>query len=520
MKPSLQLGVSQSLAMTPQLQQAIRLLQLSTLDLQQEIQAALDSNPLLEMDDDGDIGADEAILDEGPDPLKLLEQQAQATAAGEVGGEDSPADTQAMDLDAAASMPDDLPVDSAWDDVFDSSWSASSGGSGGDEDGEFDTNGTRESLADRLLWQLNLTPMSDLDRAIAFAIIECIDPDGYLTVPLTEIRDAVLADEDMYARVHARALEPGEEPLELDEIEAVLHRVQGFEPAGIAARDLRECLLIQLRQLPETTRWRTEALRLVGDHLDLLGARDFALLGRRLGLDEERLAQVIRLIRSLNPRPGGSVAADDTGYVVPDVIVRREGRRWKVELNPDAAPRLRINAGYAAMARETGNRRDAEYLRNQLHEARWLLKSLRARNETLVKVATRIIEVQQGFLDHGPEAMKPLVLADVATAVGMHESTISRVTTEKYMLTPRGIFELKYFFSSHVGTAGGGECSSTAIRAIIRKLVAAENPRKPLSDNQIADMLVEQGINVARRTIAKYRESLNILSSSERKRLV
>lgn len=522
MKPSLQLGISQSLAMTPQLQQAIRLLQLSTLDLQQEIQTALESNPLLEMDEDGDEdGEAPDNLDEGPDPIKLLEQQAQATAAGEVGGEDSPADTQAMDLDANVSLPDDLPVDSAWDDVFDGSGPASSGsGSGGDEDGEFDSNGTRESLASSLLWQLNLTPMGDLDRAIAFAIIECLDPDGYLTVPLTEIRDSVLADEDLYARVHARKLEPGEEPLDLDEIEAVLHLVQTFEPAGIAARDLRECLLIQLRLMPEQTRWRHEALRLVGEHLALLAGRDFAQLVRRLGLDEERLAQVVRLIRSLNPRPGGAVTADDTGYVIPDVIVRREGRRWKVELNPDATPRLRINAGYAAMARDAGNRRDADYLRTQLHEARWLLKSLRARNETLAKVASRIVEVQQGFLELGPEAMKPLVLADIAAAVGMHESTISRVTTEKYMLTPRGIFELKYFFSSHVGTAAGGECSSTAIRAIIRKLVAAENPRKPLSDNQIADLLVEQGINVARRTIAKYRESLNILSSSERKRLV
>ncbi|MFZ5722310.1 MAG: RNA polymerase factor sigma-54 [Pseudomonadota bacterium] len=517
MKPTLQLGVSQTLAMTPQLQQAIRLLQLSTLDLQQEIQTALESNPLLEMDEDGDR-ADDEPLDEGPDPLRLLEQQAQSTAAAEVGGEDAPADTQAMDLDAAASMPDELPVDSAWEDVFDSTWSAAP--AGGDEDGDFETGGTRESLTDRLLWQLNLTPMGDLDRAIAFAIIECLDSDGYLTVPLTEIREAVLADEDLRAQVEARVLEPDEEALDFADIEAVLHLVQTFEPAGIAARDLRECLLIQLRQLPEKTRWRSEALRLVTDHLDLLAGRDFALLGRRLGLHEEQLAQVIRLIRSLNPRPGGAVAAEDTGYVVPDVIVRREGRRWKVELNPDATPRLRINAGYAALAREGGSRRDAEYLRNQLHEARWLLKSLRARNETLIKVATRIVEVQQGFLEHGPEAMKPLVLADIATAVGMHESTISRVTTEKYMLTPRGIFELKYFFSSHVGTAAGGECSSTAIRAIIRKLVAAENPRKPLSDNQIADMLVEQGINVARRTIAKYRESLNILSSSERKRLV
>lgn len=514
MKPSLHLQVSQHLTMTPQLQQAIKLLQLSTIELQQEIQQALESNPMLELDEDGDDSpAEPDTGDDLEDPIRLLEQL-QAS-----GSEEPTPDTQAMDLDTVESMPDDLPVDSAWDDIFEGGQPA---GSGAPAEGDYEDAGgsTHESLADRLLWQLNLTPMGDIDRAVAFAIIECIDPDGYLTTPLEDIRDAVLADEDCRALVEARPLEPGEDALGLDEIEAVLHLLQNFEPAGVAARDLRECLLIQLRQLPADTRWRGEALRLVGEFLPLLAQRDFAALGRRLGLREDQLAPVVRLIRSLNPRPGGTVSDLDPGYVVPDVIVRKEGRRWKVELNPDAAPKLRINAGYAQLARDASQRRDADYLRNSLQEARWLLKSLRSRNETLLKVASRIVEVQQGFLEQGPEAMKPLVLADIASAIGMHESTISRVTTEKYMHTPRGIFEMKYFFSSHVATAAGGECSSTAIRAIIKKLVAAENPRKPLSDNQIADLLVEQGINVARRTIAKYRESLNILSSSERKQLV
>ena len=514
MKQSLHLQVSQHLTMTPQLQQAIRLLQMSTLDLQQEIQIALESNPMLELDEDGDGEPPEApaAVDDLDDPIQLLEQLQSS------GSEEPTTDTQAMDLDTADSMPDDLPVDSVWDDIFESSYAA---GSGGGEDGEFEDTGgsTQDSLADRLLWQLNLTHFSDLDRAIAWAIVECLDTNGYLTTPLEDIREAVLADDDCRAIVAARTLEDGEEPLDLDEVEAVLHLVQSFDPPGIAARDLRECLLIQLRQLPDEVRWRAEALRLVGDHLDLLAQRDFATLGRRLGLREEQLGEVIRLVRSLNPRPGGAVEQTATTYVVPDVIVRRDGRRWKVELNPDAAPKLRINAGYAALARDASQRRDAEYLRNHLQEARWLLKSLRSRNETLLKVAGRIVEIQQGFLEQGPEAMKPLVLADIATAVGMHESTISRVTTEKYMHTPRGIFELKYFFSSHVGTAAGGECSSTAIRAIIKKLVAAENTRKPLSDNQLADMLITQGINVARRTVAKYRESLNIPSSSDRKQL-
>jgi RNA polymerase sigma-54 factor len=515
MKQSLHLQVSQHLTMTPQLQQAIRLLQLSTIELQQEIQQALESNPMLELEEDGDDTppAADPVDDDLEDPIRLLEQL-QAS-----GSEEATPDNQTMDLDTTESMPDDLPVDSAWDDIFEGGQPA---GSGMAAEGDYEDAGgsTHESLADSLLWQLNLTPMGDVDRAIAFAIIECLDNDGYLTTPLEDIREAVLADDDCRALIAARVLEEGEEPLGLDEVETVLHMLQNFEPAGIAARDLRECLLIQLKQLPADTRWRAEALRLVGDHLPLLAQRDFATLCRRMGLREEQLAPVIRLVRSLNPRPGGTVAQTDSGYVIPDVVVRKDGKRWKVELNPDAAPKLRINAGYAALARDASHRRDADYLRNHLQEARWLLKSLRARNETLLKVAGRIVEVQQGFLEQGPEAMKPLVLADIAEAIGMHESTISRVTTEKYMHTPRGIFELKYFFSSHVGTAAGGECSSTAIRAIIKKLVAAENPRKPLSDNQIADLLVEQGINVARRTIAKYRESLNILSSSERKQLV
>lgn len=513
MKQSLHHQVSQQLAMTPQLQQAIRLLQLSTLDLQQEIQAALDSNPLLEVDEDGDAGEQpDSGADDLDDPIRLIEQADAASV------EEPAQDSQSLDMDAVQSLPDDLAVDSVWEDVFEGTGTTGTGPAGPDDEGD-ERGSSTESLTDQLLWQLNLTPMTDVDRAIAFTIIECLDDDGYLTTSLADIRDGVLADDDIRALVDARPVEPDEDPLSLDEIEAVLHRVQQFEPSGIAARDLRECLLIQLKQGPEDMPWRAEAMRLVADHLGLLAQRDFATLGRRMGLPEDSLALVIRQVRSLNPRPGGSVGSPDSGYVVPDVIVRRNGTRWRVELNPEASPRLRIHAGYAALAREASRRQDADYLRNHLQEARWLLKSLRARNETLLKVATRIVDVQQDFLAQGPEGMKPLVLADIAAAVGMHESTISRITTEKYMLTPRGMFELKYFFSSHVGTATGGECSSTAIRAIIKRLVAAENPRKPLSDNQIADQLVARGINVARRTVAKYRESLNIPSSSERKQL-
>lgn len=286
------------------------------------------------------------------------------------------------------------------------------------------------------------------------------------------------------------------------------------------ARDLRECLLLQLRQLDADTPWLTEAKRLTGDYLDLLGSRDYSQLMRRLKLKEDDLRQVIELIQSLNPRPCSQISANEPEYVVPDVLVRKHNERWLVELNQEAVPRLRVNPQYAGFVRRADSSADNTFMRNQLQEARWFIKSLQSRNETLMKVATQIVEHQRGFLEYGDEAMKPLVLHDIAEAVGMHESTISRVTTQKFMHTPRGIYELKYFFSSHVSTSEGGECSSTAIRAIIKKLVAAENQKKPLSDSKIAGLLEAQGIQVARRTVAKYRESLGIAPSSERKRLI
>tara|TARA_R110002096_G_scaffold76841_8_gene181360 strand:- start:2039 stop:2971 length:933 start_codon:yes stop_codon:yes gene_type:complete len=308
--------------------------------------------------------------------------------------------------------------------------------------------------------------------------------------------------------------------VEMDEIEMVLHRIQQFEPVGIGARDLRECLLLQIRQLPADTPLLEQATRVVRDHLELLGSRDFSQLMRRSKLKEDQLRDAIALIQTLNPRPGGEIASGEPEYVIPDVIVRKDNNRWLVELNQESVPKVRVNGQYASMVRRADSSDDNTYLRNNLQEARWFIKSLQSRNETLMKVATQIVEHQRGFLEQGEEAMKPLVLHDIAEAVGMHESTISRVTTQKFMHTPRGIFELKYFFSSHVGTSEGGEFSSTAIRALIKKLVAAENPKKPLSDSKIAGLLEEQGIEVARRTIAKYRESLNIAPSSERKRLV
>lgn len=506
MKQSLSLKLGQQLTMTPQLQQAIRLLQLSTLDLQQEIQLAVESNPLLELEDD---------YRDPPGMEQLAEPGGQAAEpAGEGPEYEGSGELQALDDSRDPQIPEDLPIDTQWDDIYQNG-SLSGSQSGGDDDWDIDqrnTSGT--SLHDHLRWQLNLCHLSDLDRMIGDAIIDSIDDDGLLACSVEELcaslneQPGATTDLDDF------------EPVEVDEVVAVLKRIQQFEPTGIGARDLAECLLLQLDQLPPDTRWLAEARRLVAHHLATLGDRNFTELTRQLRISEAALAEVVQLIQTLNPRPGGLIASEAAEYVVPDVFVVRHKNRWVVELNAEATPRIRINDTYASMIRRADNSTDNVYLKDHLQEARWFLKSLQSRNETLLKVATRIVERQRGFLEYGPEAMKPLVLADIAEAVSMHESTISRVTNRKYMHTPRGIFELKYFFSSHVSTNSGGEVSSTAIRAIIRKLTADENPRKPLSDQKIAAILAEQSIVVARRTVAKYRESLAIPPSSERKRLV
>lgn len=401
----------------------------------------------------------------------------------------------------------DFAVDSNWDDSFTNSYTSS--GSYDSDTSDFESRNTaEETLQDHLYWQLNLTPMSEKDRSIAMALIDAIDANGMLTVDLESIHSGF--EEEL--------------EIELDEIVAVLHRIQQFDPVGVGYRDLSECLLIQLGQFnsPEQATLIRNAKLIIKDHLPLLGHRDYAQLMRRTKLKESELSETIALIETLDPRPGSNIAPPSTSYVVPDVIVSKQADsgRWKVELNPETAPKIRINSSYASLVKRADSSEDNSYLRDNLQEARWFIKSLQSRNETLMKVATRIVEHQKGFLEYGEEAMKPLVLHDIAEAVSMHESTISRVTTQKYMHTPKGIFELKYFFSSHVSTAGGGECSSTAIRAIIKKLIAAENVKKPLSDSKITELLEDKGINVARRTIAKYRESLSIPPSNERKRLV
>lgn len=499
--------------MTPQLQQAIRLLQLSTLDLQQEIQENLEANPMLEaLDDllqsDVDIPAQNTQkTTETPDTVDSAES---ATTEFE-----NPTDDAQLNEDWNENIPTELASDSTWDDSYPSA-TPGSGNSSGDYEGmAFETpDSSSDTLTDHLQWQLNLTPMSDLDRLIAEPIIDGIDPDGYLRVSI----------EDILACLDLDALNLTAEQLpEAEEVQAVLRRIQHFDPPGVGARDLRECLLIQLDQLPpqpESLQRYRQTRQLVNQHLALLGSRDFKQLLRRMKLKESELLEIIAIIQSLNPRPGSLIDYGDPEYVIPDVTVKKEQGSWTVNLNNGAMPKIRINSGYADLIKRADNSADNVYLKNHLQEARWFIKSLQSRNETLLKVSCKIVEHQQDFLEYGEEAMKPLVLAEIAAAVEMHESTISRVTTQKFMHTPRGIFELKYFFSSHVSTVTGGECSSIAIRAIIKKLVAAETPTKPLSDSKIAALLEEQGVQVARRTIAKYREALQIPPSNERKRLV
>ncbi|EFH4819256.1 TPA: RNA polymerase factor sigma-54 [Escherichia coli] len=477
MKQGLQLRLSQQLAMTPQLQQAIRLLQLSTRELQQELQQALESNPLLEqIDTHEEIDTRETQDSETLDTADALEQK---------------------------EMPEELPLDASWDTIYTAGTPSGTSGDYIDDELPVYQGETTQTLQDYLMWQVELTPFSDTDRAIATSIVDAVDETGYLTVPLEDILESI-----------------GDEEIDIDEVEAVLKRIQRFDPVGVAAKDLRDCLLIQLSQFDKTTPWLEEARLIISDHLDLLANHDFRTLMRVTRLKEDVLKEAVNLIQSLDPRPGQSIQTGEPEYVIPDVLVRKHNGHWTVELNSDSIPRLQINQHYASMCNNARNDGDSQFIRSNLQDAKWLIKSLESRNDTLLRVSRCIVEQQQAFFEQGEEYMKPMVLADIAQAVEMHESTISRVTTQKYLHSPRGIFELKYFFSSHVNTEGGGEASSTAIRALVKKLIAAENPAKPLSDSKLTSLLSEQGIMVARRTVAKYRESLSIPPSNQRKQLV
>jgi RNA polymerase sigma-54 factor len=491
--------------MTPQLQQAIKLLQLSTLELQQEIQEILESNPLLDIDEkpQSDTNTEQNNLEEAFSESPIEVSKEVSTADGSEEQKASLEELSTSDALEKNDIPEELNIDTTWEESY--SAGVSNTGAVSSPADDFTYQGeTSDSIQDHLFWQMELTPFSDTDKAVATAIIEAVDDAGYLTVTPEDILQSV-----------------GIEELELDEVQAVLKRINMFDPIGVAACSIADCLLIQLNQFSQDTPFLKESKLIINEHIDLLGNRDYRQLMRKTKLKEEQLREVIRLIQSLNPRPGDAVIKSNDQYVIPDVSVEKKNGRWIVELNSDTAPKLAINQQYAAMSKTMkSSTDDGQFIRANLQEAKWFIKSLDSRNDTLLKVSNCIVQRQQGFLEHGAEAMRPMVLNDIAEAVDMHESTISRVTTQKYMHTPRGIFELKYFFSSHVSTENGGECSSTAIRSLIKKLILAETPAKPLSDSKMADLLAEQGIKVARRTIAKYRESLSIPPSNQRKSLL
>jgi RNA polymerase sigma-54 factor len=466
MKPSLQFRLSQHLTLTPQLQQSIRLLQLSTVELNQEIERILMENPALEREDEHDAPAkgstDSASAETSPPPS----------------------------ADAPSSEAPDWPSEAA------SNWR------GPDDEDEGDrTHATPDTptLRDHLRAQLSLTNLSERDRAFVELLIDALDEDGYLTQPLEEIL----------------ALLPPEAEADIEEFQIALCHLQHFEPPGVGARSPSECLALQLKAQADDPA-QALAMRIVENHLELLAARDYTRLKSATGADEEALRAAQRLIQTLNPRPGASFAKLEARYVTPDVIVKKVRGVWRASLNPDAMPRLRINRLYAELAAAA---RSGAGISSQLQEARWLIKNVQQRFDTILRVSQAIVDRQRHFLEHGEVAMRPLVLREIAGVLGLHESTISRVTTQKYMATPRGTFELKYFFGSHVATEAGGAASSTAIRALIKQLVAAEDAKAPLSDARISQILGEQGIVVARRTIAKYRESLQIPPVNQRKAL-
>ncbi|SEA83864.1 RNA polymerase, sigma 54 subunit, RpoN/SigL [Thiothrix caldifontis] len=487
------LKLGQTLSMTPQLQQAIRLLQLSSLELQNEIQQALEENPLLQLAEETDDSRPE-IPSEPVSSADNSDSIAEPDAFP-----DAPEDTAQFDQD----IPDELHVDAEWEDVYDTRSSNSDGN--GDNTGFLENQGdTADSgLQEHLLWQIRMSNLTSIDKQIATVIIGSLDEAGYLCDPLEDIVDS-LSQELL---------------IELEDVEVVLKFIQQLDPLGVGARDLRECLLIQLAHLPES-RILFKARQLVEKHLDLMERRDYKEISKRLKIEHSELEEILMLLRSLQPRPGSAYSASSADYIVPDAYVRKIKGEWVVSLNAQVTPNLQVNQYYADMLGQVKSERDATYFKSNLQQARWLIRSVESRNSTLLGVAKAIVERQSAFMQYGEQAMKPLILRDIAEELEMHESTISRVTTNKYLYTPRGIFEFKYFFSSQVDTDTGSSCSSTAIRAMLKKLITEENQHSPLSDNQLTTLLNQQGINVARRTVAKYREAMSIPSSHDRKTLL
>ena len=484
MKQSLALRQGMGLTMTPALQQAIRLLQLSSLDLQMEIQQVLDSNLMLEQDSDGP-----ELETDG------LEVPAASADEGATGILD--------EVRAEETIPEDMPVDADWGDVFDDHVPAASS-SASDDEGLQDylqaNLHTATSLLEHLMTQARAAPFDDEEAMVAAHLIDAINEDGYL--------------EDWPGICERLGEAHG---ISQACLEAVLAKVQEFDPPGVAARDLAECLMLQLKQMPRSRAGRWAAMEILETGLLNIARRDEAAIMRATGLTAEDVRMGLALIRSLQPHPGRPFQAHESDYLMPDVIVTKKNGRWRVALNPEHMPRLRINGRYQGFIKRADQSKDQLQLKQHLQEARYFINSLESRNETILRVSQCIVEEQRAFLEYGEEAMRPLVLRDVAQTLGIHESTVSRATANKYMLTPRGLYELKYFFSSHVSTTQGGVASATAIQAMIKRMIGGEDPARPLSDSTLADLLLKEGIQVARRTVAKYREALNIPPSHERK---
>jgi RNA polymerase sigma-54 factor len=497
MKQTLQLRISQHLALTPQLQQSIRLLQLSTLELHQELEQILSDNPMLERVDDP-LDHSVRLLADGAISASSTANGSTAEATTAEGSSASSSEGPEGTFEGGNSEGADASSgDSDWsfDDVARTSKAPE------DDDARPQLEAHEVTLREHLLEQMRVTVREHRDRALVELIIDALNDNGYLEEPLEEI--------------HARL--PEELGIELEELAVALKLVQSFEPAGVGARNASECLAIQIRRFPKVPLvTRRRALEIVENHLALFAQRDFNKLKKALDCDEEDLREAQHVIRQCNPHPGALFASDASDYVVPDVIVKKTKNGWQVFLNHDVMPRLRVNALYANILKQS---KGEGSLTSQLQEAKWLIKNMRQRFDTILRVAQAIVDRQRNFFSHGAVAMRPLVLREIADTLGLHESTISRVTTQKYMLTPHGMFELKYFFGSHVATEAGGEASSTAIRALIKQLIGAEDPKNPFSDSKIADMLGEQGMVVARRTVAKYREALKIPPVNLRKSL-
>lgn len=472
---SINLRLGQTLKMTPQLQQAIRMLQLSAVELQQEVQEILETNPLLE---------------EGVESEPQHEQE-------------NKHDEQTVVNDHENSLPEELETDSSWEDTYDIP-SMLGSNSPLDNTEPQESHSPTLSLHDHLIWQLNTIHLSERDHGISIALIDAINEDGYLATPLQELINTIQLDP----------------PVEMEELTTQIHQIHQFDPSGVGASSLRECLLIQLHQSDMQSSAKNVAIDWITNHFNLIAEQNRELLCKKLTTDDETLLEALALIRTLNPHPGDKIESTSTEYVIPDLIVQKDGNQWLIELTPETSPKLRISPFYQSIKGKSRSGSDKEYISQNIQEARWFLKSLQNRNETLFKVASHIFQVQSDFLEHGAEKMRALTLRTIADATEMHESTISRVTTNKYAQTPQGIFELKYFFSSQLDTADGDGTSATAVRAMIRQIVDNEDSTQPISDHRITLLLAEKGVKVARRTVAKYRDILSIPPSNERKRLL